>query len=103
MENLILEKPYKIIDIKKIKEDNTYETRTDDLYPQRIESIVNFYLKPLAGSSCCMNYLFDNQGNEKTGTIITSNVIDVDVSDSVTHKIMTIYTLNSVYILEEVE
>lgn len=95
MNNSFFKKQYKIIDIKDKKNN---KTRIDDRYPQRIGSIVNFYLKPLVGSSCCINYLFDNQGEEKSGTLITSIVTNISSNKNE----IIIDTLNSIYILKEV-
>ena len=96
MKNIILEKPYKIIDIKYRK---TNETRTDGRYPLRIGSTIVFYIRPCAGVVALLNYVLDNEGNEKTGVIRTSTVTDIFEEDN---KII-IETFNSIYILEEVE
>lgn len=95
MNNIIIEHPYKIIDIKHRK---TNETRTDGRYPLRIGSTINFYIKPCAGVVALLNYIADNEGNPKMGTLRTSTVTDIDENNN--HII--IETLNSIYILEEI-
>ena len=96
MENIILDKPYKIIDIKYRK---TNETRTDGRYPLRIGSTIVFYIRPCAGVVALLNYITDNEGNKKNGVIRTSTVTDIFEENNQ----MIIETLNSIYILEEVD
>lgn len=84
----------KIKDIKFVK---TNETRTDGRYPLRIGSTVEFYMRPVPGTSMVLSYVSDNQGNPKQGCLRTSTVIDVDETDVE----IIVTTRNSIYIFEK--
>lgn len=71
------------------------EERTDGRYPLRKGCLVNIYhLK--SGEVMILDYIKDNQGNEKQGYLRTSTVDDYeDYGVGI-----TVYTMNSVYYLK---
>lgn len=78
----------------------TGETRIDGHYPQRIGSIVRLY--PLTEGRCAiLDYVKDNEGNDKEGYIRTSTVVKYD--HRIRNGIHIIETLNSVFYLRECE
>lgn len=84
----------KILDIKSA---TTYETRTDGRYPLRIGSIIEFYRKPIPGVPMTLEYVTDNQGNPKEGSLMTSAVVDVEE----TKYEVVVTTRNSIYYFEK--
>lgn len=82
--------------ISDIKSRETMQTRTDGRYPLRIGCTVEFYDQPYRGCSLALSYILDNQGNPKSGYLVTSVV--KDVQESPNQYIIT--TENSIYYLE---
>ena len=64
--------------ISDIKSRETMQTRTDGRYPLRIGCTVEFFEYPYVGTSMVLSYFFDNQGNPKTGHLVTSRVMNVE-------------------------
>lgn len=83
--------------IKDIRYTETNETRTDGKYPQRIGCIVDFMFEPVVGEVMFLEYVLDNQGNEKGGCIRTSRVEDIVETDTE----IIVITRNSIYHLEK--
>lgn len=85
--------------IKDIRHVSTNETRTDGRYPLRIGCIVKFYdnFRPQIGDVMILEYIYDNNGNEKGGYLITSTVYDMEEDG----KEIVVETRNSVYIFEK--
>lgn len=74
---------------------NSRQTRTDDLYPQRIGCRVKFLFPPHPNTCMFLSYMTDNCGNAKSGCIRTSPVKQfVETRDC-----FVIDTVNSRYIL----
>lgn len=83
--------------IKDIRYTETNETRTDGKYPQRIGCTVEFMFEPAVDDVMFLEYVLDNQGNEKVGCIRTSRVEDIVETDTE----IVVTTRNSVYYLEK--
>lgn len=83
--------------IKDIRSRGTNQTRTDNRYPLRIGSEVEFYIQPVVGMCMFLNYVKDNQGNDKNGTLRTSVVINMFENENE----IVITTYNSVYYFEK--
>ena len=83
--------------ISNIQSTKTNETRTDDRYPLRIGSKVEFYMKPAPGYPMVLTYICDNQGNPKSGYLRTSTV--VEIRETIDEVVVT--TINSIYYLEK--
>lgn len=83
--------------IKDIKHIESNETRTDDKYPLRIGSTVEFLYEPIVGMGMNLFYITDNQGNPKSGCIRTSRVDNIVETDTE----IVITTKNSVYYLKK--
>lgn len=87
-------KVYKITNIT----DRYGETRTDGRYPLRIGSTISF-LFPLKRNACMLfQYITDNTGAPKEGTLRTSAVRAISNSE----KELMVTTVNSVYYFEEI-
>ena len=82
--------------IKDIIDVNTGRTRTDDRYPQRIGSEVEFFREPVIGECMYLAYITDNQGYAKDGLLRTSIITDIIEAIDV----VVVQTINSVYYLE---
>jgi hypothetical protein len=83
-------------------EEITYKngkTRKDDIYPDRIGSIVHLSLFG-AGRPMFLEYVKSNQGHKKEGAIKTSTVVSSHFVDDA--NMYVVETLNSVYYLKEV-
>lgn len=90
---------YTLVDVRDIK---TCETRTDGRYPNRIGSQFKFAFFAI-GHSAILEYIKDNTGADKIGTLITSIVQDVNIAttpDKANHFTVAVETLNSLYIFE---
>lgn len=83
--------------IKDIRYTETNETRTDSKYPQRIGCTVEFMFEPAVDEAMFLEYVLDNQGNEKGGYLQTSRVEDIVETDTE----IVVTTRNSVYYLEK--
>ena len=83
--------------IKDIRYTETNETRTDDRYPLRIGSTVEFMFEPAVDDVMFLEYVLDNQGNPKSGYLRTSRVEDIVETDTE----IVITTRNSIYYLEK--
>lgn len=76
--------------------------RVDGRYPLRKGSIVLIsQILPNVGCRCVMEYVKDNQGNPKTGALLTTEVLRADSLNW--DKNLVIYTLNSIYYLSAYE
>lgn len=89
--------------IKTILDSRTKQRRTDGRYPNRIGSkvnIVNLTIKGAMepGNMLVLDYIEDNQGNPKDGTLRSSRILDI-ISYG---RIIEIVTHNSIYVLEEI-
>lgn len=72
------------------------QERVDGRYPLRKGCIGNiFHLK--AGEVMVFDYIKDNEGNDKTGHMITSLVGDYGEYENG----ITVYTMNSIYYLKK--
>lgn len=71
--------------------------RVDGRYPLRKGSVVFLRNLPDVGARCFMDYMIDNQGHKKVGTLYTTEVTEVESSNC--NKNLVIHTLNSVYYL----
>ena len=83
--------------IKDIRYTETNETRTDGKYPLRIGSTVEFMFEPVLDDVMFLEYVMDNQGNEKGGCLRTSRVEDIAETDTE----IVVTTRNSIYYLEK--
>ena len=83
--------------IKNITYVDTNETRTDGRYPLRIGSEVNFFSPLILDTSMAFSYVKDNQGNPKSGILVTSTVKDIEETDTE----IIVKTRNSIYYLEK--
>lgn len=80
--------------IKQILSVENNEPRTDGRYPLRVGCVGMVYaLKP----AMIFEYLRDNQGNEKTGYLMTSRVEKSEENETELY----VKTVNSIYILEK--
>lgn len=89
--------------IKDILDSRTKQTRTDGRYPNRIGSkvdIVNLTIEGAMepGNMLVLDYVEDNQGNSKDGTLRSSRILDI-ISYG---RIIEVVTHNSIYVLEEI-
>lgn len=85
--------------IKDIRYKDTNETRTDGRYPLRIGSIIDFFTyKPTVNQCAYLSYVYDNQGNNKEGTLRTSFVKEIFENE----KELILTTCNSIYVLEKI-
>lgn len=75
------------------------ETRIDNKYPQRIGSIVNIATPEKNDFTFLMEYIEDNEGNEKNGFLFTSKVKKV----SNEKEKMVVKTENSIYYLQKLD
>ena len=82
---------YRITDITK-----DGKTRTDGRYPLRIGSLVEI-VDMSVGWRLNLAYIEDADGNEKSGSLSTSQVVKIDNTPSL--DVITVTTLNSVYTL----
>ena len=86
--------------IKDIRYKDTNETRTDGRYPLRIGSTIDFFTyEPTVNQCAYLSYVYDNQGNNKEGTLRTSFITEIFEDDN--ELILT--TNNSIYILEKIK
>lgn len=83
--------------IKDIRCLETNETRTDSKYLSRIGCTVEFMFEPAVDEAMFLEYVLDNQGNEKGGYLQTSRVEDIVETDTE----IVVTTRNSVYYLEK--
>lgn len=83
--------------IKDIRYLETNETRTDSKYQSRIGCTVEFMFEPVVDDVMFLEYVLDNQGNEKAGCIRTSRVEDVVETDTE----IVVTTKNSIYYFEK--
>lgn len=83
--------------IRDIRYTETNDTRTDGKYPSRIGCTVEFMFEPVVDDAMFLEYILDNQGNEKGGYIQTSRVEDIVETDAE----IVVTTRNSVYYLEK--
>ena len=73
--------------------------RTDGKYPERIGSIIHLdYFG--TGKVAYLDYLFDNKGNKKDGSLKTSTVMASHFCDDCNMYIVE--TMNSIYYLKEI-
>ena len=83
--------------IKDIRYTETNETRTDGKYPSRIGCTVEPMFEPTVDEVMFLEYILDNQGNEKGGCLRTSMVEDIAETDTE----IVVTTRNSIYYLEK--
>ena len=74
--------------------------RADDKYPVRAGSLFNVVLLE-SGSRMMLDYICDNEGNPKIGTLVTSPVTTINYLNGDIDAFQVI-TRNSVYLLERV-
>lgn len=89
--------------IKTILDSRTKQRRTDGRYPNRIGSKVNIVnltiegaMKP--GNMLVLDYVEDNQGNPKDGTLRSSRILGIIFYG----RTIEVTTHNSIYVLEEI-
>ena len=92
----------KILDIQSIK---TYETRTDGRYPLRINRIIELNDHPFngdikLGELLLIKYIKDENGNDYSGYLVTSLVVDWDFSSK---NDIWVETRNSIYKFEKIK
>lgn len=84
--------------ITNIMDRHTQKRREDGRYPQRVGSIVT--LEYLAiGYPMIINYISDNQGKDKDGSLRTSFVLDVTTVNGY----VTVETNNSIYVFKQIK
>ena len=88
-------KKYCIIDIQHVA---TLQTRIDGKYPDRIGCIGHIDIER---DRMLFTYLYDNQGDSKEGTLVTSTINFI--TEQKEDNIIKVQTRNSIYILKEVE
>lgn len=82
-------------------EGKRYTSRTDGRYPFRINRIVQFDEKDIIiGEKFCLNYIYDEDGNEYRWKKRTSYVVDWDY---VFDNVIRIETYCSIYEFEEIK
>lgn len=90
-------KKYYLEDIK----DYLGNTRTDDRYPNRIGSIVQFNQEPMVNAPMCFRYVkYDDTGNTIEDHItFTTTIKKIENEEGY----ICIYTANSIYYFKEME
>ena len=85
--------------ISSITHKDTGRIREDGRYPNRIGCIFNFYLPLKIGSCALLEYIKDNQGNDKSGILRTS-IVEKIFEDE---KEIVFSTTNSTYTIEKIK
>lgn len=81
--------------------DYSGKTRTDDRYPNRIGSIVQFNQEPTVNSPMCFRYV----KRDEEGNIVEDHITFTTTIKKVENKedYICIYTTNSIYYFKEME
>lgn len=81
--------------IKDIQDVQTGQTRIDDSYSRRIGCRGILLYPPQPGTRMIFSYTTDNQGNQKSGHLLTSTITDFQESS----REIIVTTINSRYVL----